>query len=164
MYRSAGQRSDGRAKRQSSLGEGRVSDPDMKKFLLRFFTWWNQKTFGTQLTTWLYGERVGEDHLGNVYYRTKGGKIDAALRIERRWVIYSGEAEGSMIPEGWNGWLHHTVDVPPSQEKYTPREWQKPHQPNLTGTPFAYRPKGSVLREGVRQPASGDYDAWTPSD
>ena len=136
----------------------------MKKFLLRFFTWWNQTTVGTQLTTRLYGERVGEDHLGNVYYRSKGGKIDPALRIERRWVVYAGEAEASMVPEGWNGWLHHTVDVPPSQEKYTPREWQRPHQPNLTGTPFAYRPTGSVLREGVRQPATGDYDAWTPSE
>ena len=30
-------------------------------------------------------------------------------------------------------------------ENYVPREWQKPHQPNLTGTPAAYRPKGSIL-------------------
>jgi NADH:ubiquinone oxidoreductase subunit len=142
----------------------RASDLDMKQFLLKFFTWWNRQTFGTQLTTWRHGERVGEDHLGNVYYRTKGGKIDPALGIERRWVIYVAEAEASMIPEGWNGWLHHTVDVPPSQESYTPREWQRPHQPNLTGTSFAYRPKGSVLREGVRQPATGDYDAWTPGE
>jgi NADH:ubiquinone oxidoreductase subunit len=134
----------------------------MKQFLLKFFTWWNGQTFGTQFTTWRQGERVGEDHLGNVYYRSRGGKIDPALGIERRWVIYNGEAEASMVPEGWNGWLHHTVDVPPSEESYAPREWQKPHQPNLTGTPFAYRPKGSVLRDGVRQPATGDYDAWTP--
>ena len=28
--------------------------------------------------------------------------------------------------------------------------WQKPHQPNLTGTPLAYRPPGSVLRGGER--------------
>ena len=48
------------------------------------------------------------------------------------------------------------------QESYEPREWQKPHQPNRTGTPFAYRPRGSTLNEGVRQPATGDYDAWTP--
>ncbi|MFI4997518.1 MAG: NADH:ubiquinone oxidoreductase subunit NDUFA12 [Hyphomicrobiales bacterium] len=135
----------------------------MKQFLLKLFTWWNGQTFGTQLWTWRFGERVGEDHLGNVYYRLKGGKIDPTLGLERRWVIYNGEAEASMIPEGWNGWLHHTVDVPPSQESYTPRDWQKPHQPNLTGTPFAYRPKGSMLKDGVRQPATGDYDPWTPS-
>ena len=28
----------------------------MKAFLLRFFTWWNSQTFGTQLWTALYGE------------------------------------------------------------------------------------------------------------
>ena len=32
----------------------------MKRFLTRFFTWWNGQTFGTQLWTWLYGEPVGE--------------------------------------------------------------------------------------------------------
>ena len=47
----------------------------MKKFLLRFFTWWNGQTFGTQLWTWLYGEFVGEDEFGNRYFRTRRGKI-----------------------------------------------------------------------------------------
>ena len=28
--------------------------------------------------------------------------------------------------------------------------WEKPHQPNLTGTPYAYHPPGSVLRGGHR--------------
>jgi NADH:ubiquinone oxidoreductase subunit len=151
----------GEAKLGRPLGV-RPFEVTMKEFLLRFFTWWNSQTFGTQFWTWRFGERVGEDHLGNVYYRQRGGKIDTTLGVERRWVIYKGEAEGSKVPEGWNGWLHHTVDVPPSQESYAPREWQQPHQPNLTGTPGAYRPKGSTLREGVRQPATGDYDAWTP--
>ena len=59
----------------------------MKTFFLRFFTWWNGATFGTLLTTSLYGEFVGEDEFGNRYYRTKGGKIDPALGFERRWVI-----------------------------------------------------------------------------
>ena len=37
----------------------------MKTFFLRFFTWWNGQTFGTQLWTWLYGEAVGQDrHIG----------------------------------------------------------------------------------------------------
>ena len=62
----------------------------MKKFLLRFFTWWNGQTFGTQLWTWLYGEFVGEDEFGNRYYRTRRGKIDRTLLMERRWVIYNG--------------------------------------------------------------------------
>ena len=35
----------------------------MKTFLLRFFTWWNGQTFGTQVWTKLYGEFVGTDEL-----------------------------------------------------------------------------------------------------
>ena len=62
----------------------------MKDFLLRFFTWWNGQTFGTQVWTKLYGEFVGEDEFGNRYYRTRGGKIDPNLGFERRWVTYNG--------------------------------------------------------------------------
>src|SRR5499426_2764908 len=93
----------------------------MKSLLLRFFTWWNGQTFGTQLWTRLYGELVGEDENGNHYYRTRGGKIDKSLGFERRWVIYNGYAEASRVPPSWHGWLHHTVDVPPTAEKYSPR-------------------------------------------
>jgi NADH:ubiquinone oxidoreductase subunit len=136
----------------------------MKSFFLKFFTWWNGQTFGTQLWTSLYGEFVGEDEFGNRYYRTKGGKIDPVLLFERRWVIYNGVAEASMIPPSWHGWMHHTVDVPPTQENYKPRAWQKPHRPNLTGTPGAHRPTGSTLAQGRRPKATGDYKAWTPGN
>jgi NADH:ubiquinone oxidoreductase subunit len=82
--------------------------------------------------------------------------------MERRWVIYNGVAEPSMVPPSWHGWLHHTVDVPPVDEKYQPRPWQKPHRPNLTGTPAAHRPIGSTLAQGRRPKATGDYKAWNP--
>ncbi|CAH1670104.1 NADH:ubiquinone oxidoreductase subunit NDUFA12 [Chelatococcus asaccharovorans] len=134
----------------------------MKDFLLRVFTWWNKQTFGTQLWTWRYGERVGQDEFGNTYYRTKGGAKDPALGFERRWVVYAGYAEASEIPPGWHGWMHHTTDVPPTQDGYVAREWQRPHRPNMTGTPEAYRPAGSTLAEGRRPPATGDYSPWTP--
>jgi NADH:ubiquinone oxidoreductase subunit len=134
----------------------------MKTFLLRFFTWWNGATFGTLLWTSLYGELVGEDEFGNRYYRTRGGKIDPTLGRERRWVIYNGLAEASTVPPSWHGWLHHTVDVPPTEDKVTPRPWWKPHRPNLTGTPGAHRPTGSTLAQGRRPKATGDYKAWTP--
>ena len=130
----------------------------MKTFLLQFFTWWNGQTLGTRFFTWRKGSKVGEDQFGNVYYQ--GGK-DVYGR-PRRWVIYKGVAEASKIPPGWHGWMHHRVDTPPSSENYRPHEWQKPHQPNLTGTPDAYRPKGSVLSTGARPRVTGDYDAWTP--
>ena len=105
---------------------------------------------------------VGQDEFGNRYFRTRGGKIDPTLLMERRWVIYNGEAEASSVPPSWHGWLHHTVDVPPTEERYQPRPWQKPHRPNLTGTPGAHRPTGSTLAQGRRPKATGDYKAWNP--
>ena len=134
----------------------------MKQFFLKIFTWWNGQTFGTQLWTWRFGELVGEDEQGNRYYRTKGRKIDPTLGFERRWVIYNGLAEASRVPPSWHGWLHHTVDEPPTDSPYTPREWEKPHLPNMTGTAAAYRPSGSTLASGRRPKATGDYQAWTP--
>ncbi len=126
----------------------------MKTLFLQIFTWWNRETIGTRFFTWRKGVRVGEDELGNVYYRTADGK--------RRWVIYNGVAEASAVAPGWHGWLHHRVDTPPSQEQYVPRAWEKPHLPNQTGTPGAYRPPGSILTPEHRPRVTGDYDAWTP--
>jgi NADH:ubiquinone oxidoreductase subunit len=132
-----------------------------KTFLIRFLTWWNSQTFGTQVWTSLYGEFVGEDEYGNRYYRAKTKK-DPALGYERRWVIYNGDVEGSRIPASWHGWMHNTHDLPPTEEKIVERSWWKPHRPNLTGTPGAYRPQGSTLASGRRPRATGDYKAWTP--
>ncbi len=136
----------------------------MKDFLLQFFTWWNGQTLGTRFHTWRHGERVGEDAFGNVYYRTKGGAKDPVLGFERRWVIYNGVAEASTIPPGWWGWMHHREDKPPTESAYTPRSFEKPHRPNMTGTSAAYRPSGSTLASGKRPAATGDYTAWSPGD
>ena len=133
-------------------------------WLKQFFGWWHGQTLNTRFHTWRFGERVGADEFGNVYYRTLGGKIDPALGFERRWVIYNGPSEGSATPPGWYGWLHHIVDTPPTAESYTPRDWQIGFQPNMTGTRFAYRPSGSMLRDSARPPATGDYQAWMPGD
>ena len=128
----------------------------MKQFLLQIFTWWNGQTLGTRFFTWRKGIKVGEDASGNVYYRNS----DAS----KRWVIYKGLAEPTTVPPEWHGWLHHTVDTPPTEAEYTPRDWQKPHRPNLTGTPGAYRPRGSILTPERRPRATGDYDAWSPGN
>ena len=134
----------------------------MPIWITQFFTWWNGQTLNTRFHTWRNGEVVGHDEFGNTYYRTRGGKIDPALLIERRWVIYKGASEASQTPPGWFGWLHHTVDTPPTDEAYEALDWQMPHLPNMTGTPQAWRPSGSTLNLGARPPASGDYEAWTP--
>jgi NADH:ubiquinone oxidoreductase subunit len=126
----------------------------MKSTLLQIFTWWQGQTIGTRFHTWRFGKRVGEDDAGNVYYQSADGV--------RRWVIYNGPADASSIGPGWHGWMHHRVDVAPPQERYLPRSWQKPHRPNRTGTPDAYRPKGSLLSPSERPRVTGDYDAWQP--
>jgi NADH:ubiquinone oxidoreductase subunit len=137
----------------------------MKQFFLQFFTWWNGQTLGTRLFTWRTGEKIGTDEFGNVYYRTRGGRIDPALGHERRWVVYNGLSEASSVPAGWNGWLRHTVDLAPSQEDYVAREWQQPHKANMTGTPQAYRPKGSAVTASAHpKAANGAYKPWTPGD
>lgn len=118
------------------------------------FSWWGGNTIGTRLWTWRRGVRVGEDELGNIYYRDRSGP--------RRWVIYRDMSEASLVSPDWHGWLHHTVDEPPTQDSYKPRDWQKPHLPNMTGTSAAYRPPGSILARGKRPPATGDYSPWRP--
>lgn len=130
----------------------------MKNFFLQLFTWWNGSTLNTRFHTWRKGERVGEDEQGNIYYQ---GGTDSEGRT-RRWVIYKDYAEASAIPPGWHGWIHHRTDVSPAEEDYHPHDWQKPHEPNLTGSSSAYRPKGSMANAGARPTVSGDYDAWTP--
>ena len=55
------------------------------------------------------------------------------------------------------------VAEPPTVSPLKRQKWEKPHQPNLTGTVRAYHPKGSLARGGVRAAsASGDYQAWKP--
>jgi NADH:ubiquinone oxidoreductase subunit len=121
-------------------------------------------TLGTRLLTWLRGELVGTDSYGNSYYRLKRDKPTGLgggrFSRERRWVIYRGVPEGSKVPPEWHAWLHHTVDtVPGPRTRYA---WEKEHQPNLTGTPLAYRPPGSLLRGAHRARSTGDYEPWSP--
>ena len=113
----------------------------------------------TRLITWLKGEAVGSDQFGNRYYQER--RSGDGLR-RKRWVVYNGADEASAVPPQWNAWLHYTVDTVPTDSGAPKRDWQKPHIPNLTGTPEAYRPAGHTLRGGHRQKATGDYEAWKP--
>ena len=123
-----------------------------KSIIHRLLTWWNGQTLNTQVWTALNGAKVGEDEQGNVYYQTAGGK--------RRWVIYNGESEASRVSPEWHGWLHHTYDEPPTRAPLVRKPWEAPHRPNLTGTPAAYVPAGSLLRADPIE--RRDYDAWQP--
>lgn len=126
-----------------------------KLFSSPIFTWWNSATFGTRLYTSRKGVKVGEDKEGNIYYREKDGK--------RRWVIYkNGPIEASRVPAEWHGWLHYTVDTPPSEQPLPTKSWEKDHVPNMTGTAGAYVPPGSQRAGGQRAASSSDYEAWKP--
>ena len=111
----------------------------------KIFVWWNQETFGTKIETLFFGKFVGKDHLGNKYYESKKGK---------RWVIYAEEIDASKIPVEWYSWIHFTrnkIEKKHNLEKYG---WQKPHQPNLTGTESAYYPNKN--KDAIRK----KYKTW----
>ncbi|HPQ51279.1 MAG TPA: NADH:ubiquinone oxidoreductase subunit NDUFA12 [Alphaproteobacteria bacterium] len=105
-------------------------------------------------------KKIGTDSLGNTYYQIKAR---AGYNHPRRWVVYKDVAEPSSVPPEWHGWLHYQSDyVPTSDAPSFRRSWQKPAQANLTGTSTAYHPPGHLLSGGVRDKATGDYEAWTP--
>jgi len=131
-----------------------------KDFLIEIFAWWRGNTWGTRLWVATQGVAVGEDEFGNRYFRSR--KPNGPHGMERRMVVYAnGYADPTTIPPGWYGWMHYRSD-PPQAGEYAAREWEKPHQPNLTGTALAYRPDGSLLNKGERPRVTGDYDAWSP--
>lgn len=128
-------------------------------FLKRIFTWWNGATVGALYDIGRRAVRVGEDDQGNRYFEEKKPSLDGR---KRRYVLYKGYAEPSKVPPDWHGWLHYVIDAPPTEQALPRRRWEKDHVPNLTGTPFAYRPPGSLASGGERAKATGDYEAWTP--
>lgn len=125
----------------------------MKDFLIEIFAWWRGNTWGLRWWVRRHGTKVGTDEAGNIYYRSKD---------DRRMVVYNGPAEATRIPPGWYGWMHHRTDAVPTDAKYKPHPWEKPHLANLTGTSKAYRPDGSLLARGDRPRVTGDYEAWSP--
>ena len=124
----------------------------MAGFLGRLFGWWDGQSLGTRLWTRRFGTEVGRDEAGNVYY--------ANADSTRRWVHYAGDNDASRVGPEWYGWLHHIFAQPPNVEPFAHKPWEKPHQPNMTGSDGAFYRQGSIRRADVR-PAS-DYEAWTP--
>ena len=122
------------------------------EFLKSLVTWWNSQTLNTRLHTWKNGVKVGEDEQGNIYYTTRDEK--------RRWVIFNGEAEASRVNADWHGWLHHTYKETPLSNPLIHKNWEKPHQENLTGTISAYIPDGSLKSTETKKRT--DYEAWKP--
>jgi NADH:ubiquinone oxidoreductase subunit len=127
----------------------------------KFFIWWNGATLGALFTIGRRGVKVGQDEFGNTYYEAKDAR-DSYDGRKRRWVLYNGYAEASKVSPDWHGWLRYTFDEPPTKAPLKRQRWEKEHIPNMTGTPYAYRPPGSLERGGERAAATGDYEAWKP--
>jgi NADH:ubiquinone oxidoreductase subunit len=124
-------------------------------FWSKTFTWWNGATWGTSLFTRRYGREVGRDELGNIYFQHKHDP-------RRRWVIYSGANDGSIVPPGWQAWLKGTIDGLPDKSLPPQRHFHKPPAANLTGTLAAFRPDGALGSGRVRPASTGDYQPWLP--
>lgn len=124
-------------------------------FWSRTFTWWSGDTWGTRLFTWRFGDEVGRDDRGNVYYQSTKDP-------SRRWVIYSGDNDGSNVPPGWNLWLKGSIEDVPEKSLPPKRSFEKPPVKNLTGTMAAFRPDGALGSQKIRPASTGDYQPWTP--
>jgi NADH:ubiquinone oxidoreductase subunit len=127
--------------------------------LTKIFTWWNGATLGALFDIGKRAELIGEDDQGNRYFEERKPTLEGR---KRRYVLYNGYAEPSRVPPDWHGWLHHTFEVPPTIEPFLLQSWELPHQPNLTGTVFAYRPKGSLAAPIQDKKKNIGYEAWTP--
>ena len=107
----------------------------------------------------LTAQKIGTDEFGNQYFETRKAKRG---QRKRRYVIYNGQVEASKVPaDCMAGFITLNNRLPP-ETGYIAHDWQQEHLPNLTGTKYAYRPAGHVLKGGKRKKATGDYEAWTP--
>ena len=116
-------------------------------------------TIGTILYTWFYGNFVGKDNNNNKYYCNSKNFKD---KNAKRWVIFHKEIEASNIPSHWHAWLHKSIDIPPLdyEHKYN---WQKDHEPNMTGTENAYFPDSHPMSTSYdSDEIKNDYESWKP--
>lgn len=105
----------------------------------------------------LSARKIGADEYGNVYFESR--RPMPVYGRTRRYVVLARGMDSSNVPPEWHGWLHHTTDAVLPRPRYP---WLRPHQPNMTGTALAYRPRGHDYSGGQRRVTGGDYEAWTP--
>ena len=130
---------------------------------MKIFTWWKGSTLGALFDIKRRSSFVGKDEYGNRYFEDRRTSLGDD-NYHRRYVIYNGLAEPSKVPADWHGWLHHTIDTPPTEVPLARQTWETDHTPNLTGTLYATKPKGAIskTKTGERQETYADYEAWTP--
>ncbi|PPR35643.1 MAG: hypothetical protein CFH26_00473 [Alphaproteobacteria bacterium MarineAlpha6_Bin4] len=114
------------------------------------------KNFFLQIYSYLNGEFIGKDQLGNKYYKSN---ISHGTKKDKRWVLYKKNEDPTNIDPSWHAWLHHIIDkVPDKKKEYY---WQKKITPNLTGSNNAYLPEGHSLNKKKKQQKK-NYEPWVP--
>jgi NADH:ubiquinone oxidoreductase subunit len=104
--------------------------------------------WGLYVRTLFKGKYVGCDTEGNRYYRCRGRGWDKAegfvelggksLRLqEKRWVLYKGSPNPTIVPPLWEDWLRYERLLPPPPLAFG-FFWEKPRLPNLSGTKLAF--------------------------
>ncbi len=97
--------------------------------------------------------KVGKDKFGNQYCVSSSKNY---LGHKKRFVIYNGVTESSKVPPMWHAWLHYLTDEVPNYENEMKQfDWQKKHEPNLTGTKYSYDPSKLSDKNPV-------YESWKP--
>ena len=76
---------------------------------------------------------------------------------DKRWVIYKHRVESSKIPPEWHLWIHYLVKNKPI-DNLAKFSWQKNYEENLTGTPRAYKPEGSLSSDSKAK--NKKYEIW----
>ena len=101
----------------------------------------------------IFCKYIGEDEFQNQYFVSK---FTNSIGKNKRIVIFDGIVEASKVPPMFHAWLHYLTDIFPSKtaKKY---EWQKQHQPNLTGTLLSYKYNNNNLKE-----KENIYESWRP--
>ncbi|MEZ5877041.1 MAG: NADH-ubiquinone oxidoreductase subunit NDUFA12 family protein [Tepidamorphaceae bacterium] len=64
------------------------------------------------------------DEFGNKYYRNPNA---AAAAASAAGSFIPALPKRSTVPAIWHGWLHHTLDVPPTEDGYKVLRVERPH-------------------------------------
>ena len=62
------------------------------------------------------------------------------VKMEKDGLFINDEIDASKIPVEWYSWMHFTPNKIEKNHDLKKYDWQKSHQPNLTGTDKAYYP------------------------
>ena len=144
----------GLASRHES-GRPQAARSSSMKLLTELFAWWTGNTIGTSPFTWRYGTRVRRGRLRQRLLPDQGR--EAALgdlpRPVRSLAGAAGMARLAALHRGRAANRRSLQGSSPGSNAY---------EPNLTGTPEAYRPPGSILNPDAGKAIPRDYEPWQP--